>query len=106
MATVRVDRHLRVFPVPTLTDIFIIFLSTTLTVPSLLSFTSASTNALYNFRLLEALRSDDPAKVQPFIDELQPSARSVEGQEDVAKAGRLLGMAVRVASGEWNRIGS
>ncbi|ORY26692.1 putative Oxysterol-binding protein [Naematelia encephala] len=59
---------------------------------------TAPSSALYNFRLLEALRSDDPAQVQPFLDELRPSSSSVGGQEDVSKAGRLLGMAVRVAS--------
>ncbi|WWC91583.1 uncharacterized protein L201_006529 [Kwoniella dendrophila CBS 6074] len=58
----------------------------------------ASANALYNFRLLSALRSDNAAEVQPFLDELTPSARSAEGQDDLEKAGRLLGMAVRVAS--------
>ncbi|OCF40792.1 oxysterol-binding protein [Kwoniella heveanensis CBS 569] len=66
---------------------------------TLLSQTSpAPASALYNFKLLSALRSDDPAQVQPFLDELRPSSRSVEGQEDLEKAGRLLGMAVRVAA--------
>ncbi|EIW72252.1 hypothetical protein TREMEDRAFT_70659 [Tremella mesenterica DSM 1558] len=62
-------------------------------VPSL--HTPSATAALYNFRLLAALRSDDPAQVQPFLDEL----KLVKGQEgeSVAKAGRLLAMAVRVA---------
>nr|XP_018260745.1 oxysterol-binding protein [Kwoniella dejecticola CBS 10117]OBR82903.1 oxysterol-binding protein [Kwoniella dejecticola CBS 10117] len=58
----------------------------------------ASANALYNFRLLSALRSDNPSEVQPFLDELRPSTHSAEGMEDLDKAGRLLGMAVRVAS--------
>ncbi|WVR07787.1 hypothetical protein IAU60_004830 [Kwoniella sp. DSM 27419] len=59
---------------------------------------AAPASALYNFRLLAALRSEDPAQVQPFLDELKPSAHSVEGQADMDKAGKLLGMAVRVAS--------
>ncbi|WWD19523.1 hypothetical protein CI109_103984 [Kwoniella shandongensis] len=54
--------------------------------------------ALYNFRLLSALRSDDPAQVQPFLEELKPSNHSAEGLEDLEKAGKLLGMAVRIAS--------
>ncbi|BEI80271.1 hypothetical protein CcaverHIS002_0108000 [Cutaneotrichosporon cavernicola] len=50
-----------------------------------------STNAaLYNFKLLEALRSGNGAEVQPYLDELKTAP---EGS-----AGRLLGMAVRVAS--------
>lgn len=61
--------------------------------------------ALHNFKLLEALRSDDPAKVKPFLDELRPSSGSVEGQEDAAKAGKILGMAVRVASGTFCLVG-
>ena len=64
-----------------------------------LSTTSTPTSALYNFRLLEALQSDDPRRVQPFLDELRPSSGSADGMEDAAKAGKLLGMAVRVASG-------
>lgn len=75
-----------------------------LTVTDLSASPSASTlistsapNALYNFRLLEALRSDDPAQVQPFLDELGHGGSG--GAEDEGKAGRLLGMAVRVASG-------
>ncbi|WVR00350.1 hypothetical protein IAU59_007493 [Kwoniella sp. CBS 9459] len=59
---------------------------------------SAPASALYNFKLLSALRSDDPAQVQPFLDELKPSTKSVEGQEDLEKAGKLLGIAVRVAA--------
>lgn len=54
-----------------------------------------TTNALYNFRLLSALRSDDPSAVQPFLDDLQ---NGDEAEKD-RKAGRLLGMAVRIASG-------
>ena len=54
---------------------------------------TSAPNALYNFRLLEALRSDDPSKVDPFLQELGG------GQDDDSKAGRLLGMAVKVASG-------
>ncbi|CAK9786023.1 hypothetical protein CC85DRAFT_308156 [Cutaneotrichosporon oleaginosum] len=53
--------------------------------------TQPSTNAaLYNFRLLEALRSGNVAEVQPYLDELKSAP---EGS-----AGRILGMAVRVAS--------
>lgn len=65
----------------------------------MLSLTSTPASALYNFRLLEALRSDDPRRVQPFLDELQPSTMSADGMEDAAKSGKVLGMAVRVASG-------
>ncbi|WVQ67040.1 uncharacterized protein L199_005233 [Kwoniella botswanensis] len=74
-------------------------MSTSASSSTLLSQASgASATALYNFRLLSALRSDNAAEVQPFLDELRPSTKSVEGQEDLDKAGRLLGMAVRVAS--------
>lgn len=54
---------------------------------------SPSNAALYNFKLLAALRSGNRADVQPYLDELKTSAP--EGA-----AGRLLGMAVRVATGE------
>lgn len=47
---------------------------------------------LYNFRLLSALRSGNLQEVQPYIDELTSNPE--------ASPGRLLGMAVRVASGE------
>ena len=67
---------------------------------TLSSTASTPASALYNFRLLEALRSDEPAKVQPFLDELRPSSSSADGMEDATRAGKLLGMAVRVASGE------
>lgn len=60
---------------------------------SLLS-SSAPTAALYNFRLLSALRSGNPNDVQPYIDEL------ANASNPEASPGRLLGMAVRVASGE------
>ncbi|KAK4689354.1 oxysterol-binding protein 1, partial [Tremellales sp. Uapishka_1] len=59
--------------------------------------------ALYNFRLLSALRSENPQDVQPFLDELQPSSRSAAGMEDLEKVGRLLAMAVRVGSVETIR---
>jgi hypothetical protein len=55
---------------------------------------TSSASALYNFKLLAALRSENAAEVQPFLDELRPSSRSAEGLEDAGKAGRLLGMAV------------
>lgn len=55
-----------------------------------------TTNALYNFRLLSALRSDDPSAVQPFLDDLH---NGDEAEKD-RKTGRLLGMAVRIASGK------
>ncbi|WVQ84916.1 hypothetical protein IAT38_007079 [Cryptococcus sp. DSM 104549] len=58
---------------------------------------SAPPSALYNFRLLAALRSEDPAQVQPFLNQLKPGKTGDE-QEDLDKAGQLLGMAVRVAS--------
>ncbi|KAL7418318.1 hypothetical protein Q5752_006776 [Cryptotrichosporon argae] len=61
---------------------------------SLLS-TATPSSALYNFRLLSALRSENPSAVQPFIDELSSSP---EGLAPDAAAGRLLGMAVRVAT--------
>ena len=61
--------------------------------------TSAPT-ALYTFKLLEAMRSDDPSQVQPFLDELRTDASNQENEGDNVKAGKLLGMAVRVASGE------
>lgn len=57
---------------------------------------STTSNALYSFRLLSALRSDDPSAVQPFLDDLQKS----EGDERDRKIGQLLGMAVRIASGK------
>jgi hypothetical protein len=38
------------------------------------------------------------------LEELKPSANSAEGQEDTYKAGRLLGMAIRVASGKSNAL--
>ena len=53
-------------------------------------------DALYNFKLLSALRADDPQAVQPFLDQL---GSSNDGSRDV-KAGLLLAMAVRIASGE------
>jgi hypothetical protein len=65
---------------------------------------TSSASALYNFRLLAALRSENAAEVQPFLDELRPSSRSAEGLEDAGKAGRLLGMAVRVAPGMYMAV--
>lgn len=53
---------------------------------------SAPSSVLYNFRLLSALRSDDPAQVQPFLDEAAKSGP--------AQTGVLLGMAVRVGTSE------
>lgn len=53
-------------------------------------------DALHNFKLLSALRADDPTAVQPFLEELG----SETGQGRDAKAGQLLGMAVRIASGQ------
>jgi hypothetical protein len=55
-------------------------------------------DALRNFKLLSALRADDPAAVQPFLEELG----SDTGQGRDAKAGQLLGMAVRIASGQFS----
>lgn len=69
------------------------------TLPSAAALQSAAPNALYNFRLLEALRSDDPTKVHPLLQDLKEGG--VEGQEAVEKAGKLLGMAVKVASCEY-----
>lgn len=81
-------------------------LSNSATSASLLSTGNAPNNALYSFKLLEALRSDDPTLVRPFVDELQPSGGSLSGQEDALKAGQLLGMAVRVASGVYQWTGT
>jgi hypothetical protein len=53
-------------------------------------------DALYNFKLLSALRADDPQAVQPFLDQL---GSSNDASRDV-KAGLLLAMAVRIASGQ------
>lgn len=56
---------------------------------------SGPTDALYNFRLLSALRADDVSAVQPFLEGLQggdPNDREI-------RTGRLLGMAIRIASG-------
>ena len=53
-------------------------------------------DALRNFKLLSALRADDPTAVQPFLEEL--GSESGPGRD--AKAGQLLGMAVRIASGQ------
>lgn len=55
---------------------------------------SQSNSALYNFKLLAALRSGNPSDVQPYLDELKAGPDG--------GAGRLLGMAVRVASGEFS----
>lgn len=54
---------------------------------------STSSSALYNFKLLQALRSDDPSQVQPFLDE-------VKG--DPTRAGNLLGMAVKIGTSEYS----
>jgi len=56
-------------------------------------------DALRNFKLLSALRADEPAAVQPFLTEL----RSANKSERDVKAGQLLGMAVRIASGPSTR---
>ncbi|TYJ57130.1 hypothetical protein B9479_002231 [Cryptococcus floricola] len=56
--------------------------------------TNAPPSALYNFRLLAALRSEDPAQIQPFLNQIKAGPNG----EDVDKAGQLLGMAVRVAN--------
>lgn len=50
---------------------------------------TTSSQALYNFRLLSALRSDDAAQVQAFID---------EAANDPARSGVLLGTAVKVGT--------
>ena len=73
--------------------------NTTLSVSPIKKNAPTSSMALHNFKLLEALRSDDPRQVQPFLDELKPSPGSIAGQDDMGKAGSLLGMAVKVASG-------
>lgn len=54
---------------------------------------STPSSALHNFRLLAALRSGDPQEVQPYLDDLKNAPAE-------AGPGRILGMAVQVASGE------
>lgn len=56
---------------------------------------SAPPSALYNFRLLSALRSEGTSEVQPFLNQLKAAGGT---EEQIEKAGQLLGMAVRVAS--------
>ncbi|OXC70624.1 hypothetical protein AYX13_00601 [Cryptococcus neoformans] len=56
---------------------------------------SAPPSALYNFRLLSALRSEDASEVQQFLNQLKAAGGA---EEQIEKAGQLLGMAVRVAS--------
>ncbi|WVQ73019.1 hypothetical protein IAR50_002582 [Cryptococcus sp. DSM 104548] len=56
--------------------------------------TNAPPSALYNFRLLAALRSEDPIQLQPFLNQIKTGPNG----EDIEKAGQLLGMAVRVAN--------
>ena len=51
-----------------------------------------SSQALYNFRLLSALRSDDASQVQAFID---------EAAGDPSLSGALLGTAVKVGTSEY-----
>jgi hypothetical protein len=53
---------------------------------------ASTPSVLYNFRLLAALRSDDPAQVQPFLDEAANTGP--------AQTGALLGMTVRVGTRE------
>jgi hypothetical protein len=53
-------------------------------------------DALRSFKLLSALRADSPTSVQPFLEELG----SESGAERDVKAGQLLAMAVRIASGQ------
>jgi hypothetical protein len=50
---------------------------------------ATSSQALYNFRLLSALRSDDASQVQAFID---------EAEGDPTRSGALLGTAVKVGT--------
>jgi hypothetical protein len=57
--------------------------------------TSTPTDALYNFRLLSALRSDDVSEVQPFLEGLQGGTQA----DREIRTGQLLGMAIRIASG-------
>ena len=54
-------------------------------------------DALRNFKLLSALRADSPTSVQPFLEELGLGSNP---ERDV-KAGQLLAMAVRIASGQF-----
>lgn len=56
---------------------------------------SAPPSALYNFRLLSALRSEDASEVQQFLNQLKAAGGT---EEQMEKAGQMLGMAVRVAS--------
>lgn len=54
---------------------------------------ASTASVLYNFRLLAALRSDDSAQVQPFLDEVSGAG--------TAQGGSLLGMAVKVGTSEY-----
>ena len=54
---------------------------------------ATSSQALYNFRLLSALRSDDASQVQAFI---------AESEGDPARSGALLGTAVKVGTSEFH----
>nr|ODN99988.1 oxysterol-binding protein [Cryptococcus depauperatus CBS 7855] len=55
---------------------------------------STPPSALYNFRLLAALRSEDTLEVQLFLNQIKDG-----NGDERSKAGHLLGMAIRVASG-------
>jgi hypothetical protein len=56
----------------------------------------SATEALYNFRLLSALRSDDLSAIQPFLLDLSQG----DASSQIERQGQLLGMAVKVASGK------
>lgn len=60
----------------------------------------SASEALYNFRLLAALRSDDLSAVQPFLLELAQG----DDKTRVDREGQLLGMAIKVASGKLNHV--
>ncbi len=57
------------------------------TYPFLPLYIMQANSVLYNFRLLSALRSDDPAQVQPFLEEAKTGG-----------TGELLGTAVKVGT--------
>lgn len=50
----------------------------------------SGSSVLYNFRLLAALRSDDPSQLHTFLDD-----------EGHAQTGALLGMAVKAGTSEY-----
>lgn len=57
---------------------------------------------LYKVKLLEALRSGDPALIQPFLDEISRArAGQIDGSEDYNMGAAALHLAIRCASGQY-----